>query len=250
MIYINTELGLFDFNNLISKLLKRAQINQKPEFFHALNLTGLRPEVLIKVTEGFIETLGKINSIRAIIIDGIADYVYNVNDPVSCNEVTNFFLGFAKRFNAVAVVIIHKNPGKMDTKSRGHLGSELARKCEATIELKPIGKTVMITGKELRNASPDFAPRLMQFDQDKGYFVSLGTTITIKQDKANDKLKEELTKLTHVFGDSESVKYTELVTRIIPEFKVKERMAKKRIENFTNAGFLVKRIDGSYALKK
>ncbi|GHN02371.1 hypothetical protein WSM22_38600 [Cytophagales bacterium WSM2-2] len=250
MIYINTELGLYDFDNLVRKMLSRANLKDKPEFFHALNLTGLSPSKLIQKTDEFISEVARINGIRAIIIDGIADYVSNVNDPEACGVVTQHFLGVAKLHNCVVVEIIHKNPGKGDTKSRGHLGSDLARKCEATIELKPDGKCIIISGKDIRNAAPDFVPRLMQYDSVKEYFVSAGTKTSIKFERYKNKVAEDMSRLKNVFGNSETMKYGDLVTRIMPEFKIQDRAAKMRIKAFAAADLLHKNDHGLYELKK
>lgn len=248
VVYINTELGTYDFQNLVDKILERAGLTTKPSFFHALNLTGLSPEELIDVTDAFIGELSKVSRIRTIIIDGIADYVYSVNDPEPCTRIIQYALKVAKEYNAVVGVIIHKNPGKFDTKSRGHMGSELARKGEATIELKPEGDSVLIKGKDIRNASSYFSPRLIKYDPNKGYFVSSGTVETQKTDRLKKKAEETLTTLRAVFGEEDSLKYKELVKRIIPAFKVADRMAKNRIKDFRTKGLLRKDPNGEYAL--
>jgi len=250
VIYINTELGSYDFQSLIGKILSRAGLTAKPTFFHALNLTGLNPKELLRLTEDFLVQTSRVRKIRLLVIDGVGEYVYSVNEPEACNKITQFFLKVAKDFNAAVVLIIHKNPGNVDPKSRGHLGSELSRKCESTLDLKPTSNCVILSGKDTRNAASGFTPRVITFDANKGYFISGVTYATIKKSIQKNNEEANIAKLKLVFEGYDNLKYMQLVQRMIPVFNIENRMAKKRIKDFHEKGFIQKEPTGEYALVK
>lgn len=79
----------------------------------------------------------------AIILDGVADFVKNVNDD---NEVDTFMQRLrilAGRHQVAVVVTIHENFGS--SKGRGHLGSDLARRARASLQLEKNRDTGVFT---------------------------------------------------------------------------------------------------------
>jgi len=71
-----------------------------------------------------------------IILDGLADFVLNVNDPEECNEFLFELLARAKEFEISLLSTLHHNPQPGSEKGRGHLGSEAQRRSESVLLLK------------------------------------------------------------------------------------------------------------------
>lgn len=247
IVYFNTELGDYDFWSLIQKILKRAKLKVMPEFFHALNLTGLSPSEHNKVFTEFIKELQKINRIRVIVLDGIAEFVHNVNDPEACQNLVQQLLGTARLLNCVIVAVIHKNPGKSETKIRGHLGSDLSRKGEATLELSKKGGAFLITGKDMRNSDPDFNPIKIKYCEEVEDFIFDGTLRTERIEVELQKTLNVESKLKAIFKENSKIKYGELTLCVSQEFKIGDRMAKNRIKEWVELGLICKQ-DGEYVL--
>lgn len=67
-----------------------------------------------------------------VIIDGIADLMADTNDNTEAAAVVQIVRSLASLYNCHILNIIHQNP--KDGKARGHIGSELLRKCESILQ--------------------------------------------------------------------------------------------------------------------
>ncbi|MBS1979205.1 MAG: AAA family ATPase [Bacteroidetes bacterium] len=243
VLYFNSELSHSDFHSATRKMLDRAGIPSAKGLLHSFNYVGLLASEILSKTLEAIQDAYTLGPIRLIVVDGIADYVDNVNDPEPCTKVVRTFMDIAQKHNAVVVLIIHKNPGKPgETKSRGHLGSELARKGEATLELQVKGQIVEITGTDLRNAGMNFKPRQIVYDTTKGYFVLKGLGLT----NAETKKKDAITFLDGIYEGKEELGYEEIWRPAMEFFDVKDRSAKGLVTYFLNQSLIVKLSHGKY----
>lgn len=71
-----------------------------------------------------------------VIIDGIADLIYNYNDVIESQGVVNKLAAIANENDCCIVVVMHQNKGSHDKNMKGHLGTLLYQKCsdEFTVE--------------------------------------------------------------------------------------------------------------------
>lgn len=67
-----------------------------------------------------------------VIIDGIADLMADTNSNTEAAAVVQIVRSLASLYNCHILNIIHQNP--KDGKARGHIGSELLRKCESILQ--------------------------------------------------------------------------------------------------------------------
>lgn len=88
----------------------------------------------------------------AIIIDGVGDFVSDVNDPVECNALTAELQDLAIRYDCPVVAVLHENPTQKSGKARGHLGSQLERKAETVLRLKRKKEVIVIYAEKTRGA--------------------------------------------------------------------------------------------------
>jgi len=90
-------------------------------------------EVLIHAME---ENAKRFNGIHSVFIDGPGDLVPSVNDEEASNTLVAILMGLAEKHACHIINAIHLNHGSPnDSKMRGHLGSQLARKSETTIKV-------------------------------------------------------------------------------------------------------------------
>jgi hypothetical protein len=64
-----------------------------------------------------------------------ADFVLDVNSSKDCPEFVTRLHRLAIEYDTLIVCILHLNPGS-DSKSRGHLGSQLERKSETVLRIE------------------------------------------------------------------------------------------------------------------
>jgi hypothetical protein len=168
------------------------------------------------------------NGVHIIFIDGIADIIDDTNDQAQSNDVVRFFERIAIKYNCPVITIIHLNPGSTE-KSRGHLGSQLERKCESVVSISKDkdSEVSTIEGKLLRNAGA--IPQLQfKYDIEKGYHVACG--VRMKPSKAEAQEKELREYAEAIFQDGiVKLTYTELVNQLIIALSVSDRTAKSKI---------------------
>ncbi|MBQ9555979.1 MAG: AAA family ATPase [Muribaculaceae bacterium] len=64
-----------------------------------------------------------------VIIDGIADLVYNYNDVIESQDIVSKLAAMANEYKCCIVVVMHQNKSLLDTNMKGHLGTLLYQKC-------------------------------------------------------------------------------------------------------------------------
>jgi hypothetical protein len=169
--YFDTEQSHEDFDERVESVMNRIGLKreEKPECFYSVNC---RSSSIAKNKDLILDVLEVAHKhhggIHLITIDGLGDFVSSVNDEKECNDIVDFFLTLAQKYNTLVVVILHQNP-KSD-KTRGHLGSQLERKAESVLEIKKREDAHSITAKLLRNADA-FKPIYFRYDEELGYPV-------------------------------------------------------------------------------
>ena len=64
-----------------------------------------------------------------VVIDGIADLIYNYNDVIESQDIVNKLAAMANEHKCCIVVVMHQNKSSMDKNMKGHLGTLLYQKC-------------------------------------------------------------------------------------------------------------------------
>lgn len=64
-----------------------------------------------------------------VVIDGIADLIYNYNDVYESQDIVSKLAAMANEHKCCIVVVMHQNKGSMDKNMKGHLGTLLYQKC-------------------------------------------------------------------------------------------------------------------------
>lgn len=250
VLYFNTELGETHFKKFNRSILSRAELKAPPETFFSYNFCGVSHDELEANTWNIIKAAHSCYGLKLIVIDGIADYVQSVNEEVECNRVVDFLMHTAKEFQVPVVVVIHTNPG--ERKLRGHLGSQLERKCEALLEIIKNSRSggSAITAKQLRGAAP-FDPIYFEFNEELGYHELVGTQQELiekrKAERNLDRRKEINAAVQKLLSDGKSLEPNELVTGLCKEFKVCERTAKSYMKEVRDT-IITKTESGKYSL--
>lgn len=249
VIHIDTEQARHKHQHNVKTILRRTGMDTCPDNLLSYNVRELDLNECAATTAGICEAAQhQFGGIHLMVIDGIADYITDVNDPIQSNAVVKFFEELAIKYSMPILVIVHTNPGS--DKERGHLGSQCQRKSESVITVKTEGDISFIEPKFLRMAGKGSIP-LIQFmyDKNKGYHVGCGIR-TEDQDKKDSARVESIMKISAaVFGGQKAYGYNEAIEAIIKESSkgvnaakdmFKEMKAHKMIEQGADKNWRIK----------
>ena len=153
-LHIDTEQSQYNHHKAIRNAFNRAHRSAAPDWFKSYLLRELSVKEKKQAIQLLLQTHNaEFGGVHIVLIDGVGDLVQSVNDEQECNELVLFLEQLAIRYNCPVVTILHLNPGS-SVKSRGHLGSQMERKCESmlTILKDPDTEISVLEGKLLRNA--------------------------------------------------------------------------------------------------
>lgn len=226
VIHIDTEQARHKHQYNIRSILRRAGFEKCPEYFLSYNIRQLEIDEYSDVTTGICKAAAaKFGGIHLIVIDGIADYISDVNDPIQSNAIVKFFEELAIRFSTPIVTIVHTNPGS--DKERGHLGSQCQRKSESVLTVKCEGDVSYLEPKLLRMAGKSDIPLIQfKYDKEKGYHVPCGIRATDQQNKDAERIEKIKALATIVFPPPLALKYQDALEKIMKHSQKQERAAK------------------------
>lgn len=136
LLHLDTEQSPFDHDAHIRRALRRAGVSTPPEWLASFGLAGFSADELRESLRLGWSDAQAAGGVFAVIIDGTADLVNDVNDPKECNAFVAELHDLAIRHDCPIVNVVHENPGQDGGKMRGHLGSQLERKAESNLRLR------------------------------------------------------------------------------------------------------------------
>lgn len=123
-------------NYHVYKTIQRVSGIRKEQYQHddffAFSLRQFEPKMRIKIIEYCLYNANKKN-ISFVVIDGVRDLVYDINDQKEAVEIVTKLMKWSKELNCHITVILHEN--KADGNARGHIGSEIQNKCETVLSV-------------------------------------------------------------------------------------------------------------------
>ncbi|MBP6731954.1 MAG: AAA family ATPase [Chitinophagales bacterium] len=237
VIHIDTEQSRYHHQNNLRSIVKRANLTCEPEYYQTYNIREL-PLTQYKIfLESLLEKADEIfGGVHLMIIDGIADFIVSVNDEVESNSIVSYFEKLAIKYDTPIIFVLHVNPGT--EKERGHLGSQLQRKCESVLSIKKEGDTSVLEAKFLRNgASGQFSPVYYQFDANKGYHTFMDACEADGRNRALRELAEQ------VF--TQAITYVTAMKRIEEIGKCVDRTARRKLKDMLDIGVVEKQEVGN-----
>lgn len=129
VLHVDTEQSKFHAQGVFRRIPQMCK-NMLP--YETLALRGLDPEKRLEFLATYLEE-DKDNTVGLVVIDGIADLLYDNNDIVEANKVVTFLMRITAIHDIALVTVIHTNPGT--EKPTGHIGSFLEKKAETQVHL-------------------------------------------------------------------------------------------------------------------
>ena len=164
ILYVDTEQGKNHCQIVLNRILKLAGL---PKDCDADNLTMLAlrkysPEVRLAITE---EAIGMIPDLGLVIIDGIRDFLYDINSSSESTEVISKFMQWTDDKQIHIHTVLHQN--KNDEHARGHIGTELNNKAETILQVEVDKEDKAISVVEaVHIRDRDFEPFAFRINED------------------------------------------------------------------------------------
>lgn len=248
VIHLDTEQARHRHQYNLKTVLKRAGFDKCPDYFLSYNIRQLGLSEYQPVTSGICSAAAqRYNGIHLIVIDGLADYVVDVNDTAQSNSIIKYFEDIAIQYRTPVVVIVHTNPNS--DKQRGNLGSQIQRKSESVLLVKNDGDSSYVEPQFLRMAGLDDVPALgFAYDRDKGYHVGTGIREKHESKKAPGQQGSLQDIASEAFGVN-SYKYSDAIEAIMRVIEKGVNAAKNRFTELKAQRIIEKGEDDLWRMK-
>ncbi len=173
LIHIDTEQFRFDHDQIVIRALRRAGREKEPQWLRSYCITDFSTAERRAFLAAEIERANRLcRGVYGVLVDGIGDFLPNVNDPVESHELALELHALAIRYETVLLLVLHENPNEETQKTRGHLGSQ--RKAESNIRITKDAEGVMAiyTEKSRHAHIPKTRAHCFKWDEAKAMHVS------------------------------------------------------------------------------
>jgi len=238
LIHFDTEQSPQDHEAMHATALRRADAATPPPWLYSYGVKGWEPAKILRTLKRLLREAKRLHGgILAVIIDGVADLVIDVNDPKECGPLVTQLEAIATDYDCAVIGVLHLNPAPANqpTKSRGHLGSQLQRKCETDLRLVKDSAGVTTIYTACARHAPIFekdGPRF-SWDASAGMHLSLEQTKGSARDSAEIEALRDLA--ADLFGDRSSMRYSDLISGIESTRKCSERSAGRKFQEMRDS---------------
>lgn len=247
VIHLDSEQSEDDQQHNIKTILARARRQSTPDYLLSYNIRQLGINEYRQITDDICRAASmEYGGVFLIVIDGGADYIKSVNDEEQATGIVEYFTHLSIKYDCPVIIVVHLNPNS--TKERGHLGSQLQRKCYGLISIKKDGDTSIAEPKIMRRARlSELQPIHYTYCRTKGYHVQIGTP-TKATNSTKIKMIEET--ISNVLTPLDSVQYMDLVRKLLGATACSEATAKRHISVAEANKWIAKGDDGRYRINR
>lgn len=130
ILYIDTEQGRYHCQQVLKRILRLADLPEykNPDNLIMLALRKFSPKLRLAIVE---QAIGTIPDLGLVIIDGIRDFLYDINSSSESTDIISKFMQWTDDRQIHIHTILHQNKG--DENARGHIGTELNNKAETVL---------------------------------------------------------------------------------------------------------------------
>ena len=243
LIHIDTEQSRFDHDQLVRSALKRGGVSAPPSWFESVWTTDLAiDQRLVGLPLLMDRAADRHGGIFAVVIDGGADLIASVNDEVLALALVDNLHRLAIHHDCVIVVVLHENPGSTSGKTRGHFGSQLARKAETNLRLQKDkdGTTSMWCDETRHEPIQKVNAHCFKWCSATAMQVSAGRLGEIKDAETRATCRSHVAR---IFGDQCKISYGDLKKAIMTNLPCEDSTASSRIRDWKKAGLIGQSLD-------
>lgn len=220
-LWIDTEQGLYYGSRTQHWILSMSNLTSSP-YLQFYDLKTFTPSKRVAMIEEII----KLFKPDLVVVDGIRDLVFDINNPEQATIIVGDLMRWADHYDCHIVNILHQNKG--NEHARGHLGTEMINKSESVIKVEADeDKLIVCTPEYTRSKAFD----IFAFDRNsdgmpfivEGYAGKIKTNSTSKKkgidptDISLNHLHEEI--VNKVFSKQEHLTKEEVNLNLMHYFK-------------------------------
>ena len=132
VILFDTEQSKNDVYKVLLRISKLAG-SKVADNIIVFGLRSYNPEQRVKMVIKILDQFKNVN-VEAIVIDGVRDLIYDINDAKEGTNIVSHLMKWSEVYNFHLAVVLHSNKG--DGNARGHIGTELVNKSEVIIKIE------------------------------------------------------------------------------------------------------------------
>lgn len=251
VIFFDTEQARYKVQQIQNRILKLADRTPTED----LSIHCLRPYSKEQRINVISEIIYNTKGLGLIVIDGIRDLTFDINNPQEAVETTGLLMKWTHDLNIHCICVIHQNKG--DNNARGHLGTELINKGDTIISV-----TKQADDRELSVVEPEycrereFQPFAFQIDENGLPYIDEEWTPQNKDVKKkitphSFPIASHKSMIDEIFELQTSFKYTELALRIKTIYgkngvEIGDNKAKEFLSFYQNEKLIVKNENRTY----
>lgn len=226
VLYFDTEQSDRNIGRIQRRIYKMLGWKMKTPYPQFQIYPILGEEVKIRFED--IADLVELEKPQLVVIDNIADLVYNPNDLGESNEAINQLLFLCHSNHIALLSVLHENKGKEDKNMKGHLGTMALQKCADLFSVNIDGKSRVVSNEASRNKPVDNWAFVID---DKGLPQSIEAMQLSKEaDKQENKKKERAFEFANIFASpNDRYKFSELCSKFMKVVGGSEATAKRHI---------------------
>lgn len=252
ILHIDTEQGYKHYYHSVKRVFNDASLKEVPKNFTSIHTRDADIKLRIEVIEFMLAKLKPV----VLIIDGVTDLVYNINDQVEATLVGEKILSWSAKYNMLVITIIHttKGTGYMT----GAIGTYLEKKCETSIKVEKQEDDESISDVSCQLSRNEAFPTFsIEYDKEKGRYdvINEADRVASKGKGGNtnpEAYSQEVisTVLTNVFLLHDTLNEQEIKKRIKDSIKkvtgdhIIGAMLTKWVQYLNNNAFIVANPDG------
>ena len=173
-----------------------------------------------------------------VIIDGIADLIYNYNDVIESQTVVNSLAALANEHDCCIVVVMHQNKSKQDKSMKGHLGTMLFQKCSDVFSVEKRDSIFVASHTVSRHRNcEDIAFKIDANAVPIDAVADRQLQIEMERQHNESKLREMLARA--VPEDGSPVKRSEAADLLVENYPFKRAKAYQLLNDFVKRGWLI-----------
>ncbi|AMR34177.1 hypothetical protein A0256_23350 [Mucilaginibacter sp. PAMC 26640] len=223
VLWIDTEQGLYYGSRTQHWVLSMSGMRTCPNLsFYDLKIFS--PPKRIEIVEEII----KMYSPDLVIIDGVRDLIFDINNPEQATVITGDLMRWAEEYNTHICSILHQNKGTEH--ARGHLGTEMINKSETVMSVEVNADKLIVCSPKFTRSAPF---ELFAFNRDERGMPQIvegfsGKITTGGSDRGGKKQVDptepswnaaHIGIVDYVFSKAEYLKYSELIDNICNYFQ-------------------------------
>jgi hypothetical protein len=201
ILHIDTEQAYQHYYKSTSRIFLDAGLKEPPKNFHSFFTRDADIPFRIALLEYLMETMHP----TVLILDGITDFIFDINNQAETVELGTKLLQWSTRYNMLIITVIHTTEG--NGKMTGAIGTWLKKKCETSIRVEKDEDKGDTTSRVMCDEARDkpFAAFDISYNESLGRYESYQVQKTGSGKPQDYTPQQHLSLLKQVFGPNRSI---------------------------------------------